>query len=253
MEKMSELTISDLKNFTEGKRVRVSSMEGSAISIHMDDAAMIADSESGTNGEIIMVEPDSGYKVRLDSDKIIETILGNENAITITFTNGMGGLDISIIGEKPFLIHPIQKEYGWREPVHKDFVSRYEFINRTGIFVTPEHFEYIYAMVFNETNVSADEFVNNYEEKYATCIQEVPLNGTFKHEIMDEDLSCMGLYDDIHEPNIWEIVNSLAVSYATERKSRWEVIEKYKSALQSNLDTLTKIQLLDKKPSEYRI
>lgn len=149
------------------------------------------------------------------------------------------------------LIHSIDKT-AYKEPIHEDFVSREEFINRTGIFVTPGYFEYIYDMEFKEKNVSVDEFVEHYEEKYSTCIQEVPLRGTFKYEVMDEDLSCMGLYDDVYEPNIWEIVNSLAISYEMEHQSKWEAVEKYKSALQNTFDTVTKIQLVDSKPSEYQ-
>ena len=252
MEKLSELTISDVKELTEGKIVIVSSLDDTAMSIHMKDAVVIADPETGADGKITFFEPKSGYKVELDSDKAIESIFGNENAIKIVFVNDMGVLDISITGEKVSFIHPIQKKYGWKETVHDDFVSREEFINRTGVFVTPEHFEYIYDMEFKEKNVSADEFVDHYEEKYSTCIQEVPLNGIFKYEVMDEDLSCMGLYDDIYEPNIWEIANSLAVSYAMERQLRWETVEKCKSALQNTADMITKIQLVDKKPSEYQ-
>lgn len=252
MEKMSELTISDVKELTEGKKVTVSSMDDSAMSIHMKDAVVVAYPDAGTDGRIVIFDSKSGHKVELDSDKAIKAIFGNTNTIKIIFVNDMGVLDISIIGEKESLIHPIQKEYGWKEPMHDDFVSRAEFINRTGIFVTPEHFEYIYDMVFKEANVSADEFVNNYEGKYETCIQEVPLNGIFKYEVMDEDLSCMGLYDDIYEPNIWEIVNSLAISYAMEHQSRWEAVEKCKDALQNTVDMVTKIQLVDQKPSEYQ-
>ena len=222
MEKMSELTIKDVKELTKDKKVTVASMDDSVMSVHMKDAIVIADPDSGTDGKIVILEPEFGYKVELDSDKIIKAIFGNTNTIKVIFVNDMGGLDIFITGEKVSLIHPIQKEYGWKEAVHNDFISREEFINRTGIFVTPEHFEYVYDMIFKEASVSVDEFVNNYEEKYATCIQEVPLNGTFKYEVMDEDLSCMVLYDDIYEPNIWEIVNSLALSYAMEYQSRWE-------------------------------
>ena len=69
---------------------------------------------------------------------------------------------------------------------------------------------------------------------------------------MDEDLSCMGVYDDVYEPNIWEIANSLAISYASERQLRWEAVEKCKSALQETADIITKLQLVDKKPSEYQ-
>lgn len=240
MEKLNELTISDVKALTKGKSVTVSSTDGSAISVHMENAVVVADLESGTDGKITLLEPKTGSKVELDSDNSIESIHGNENVIVVRFSNGMGGLDIEIKGKVPCLIHPATNN-ARKEPVHDDFVSRYEFINRTGVFVTPEHFEYIYDMEFQKANVSADEFVDHYEEKYSNCIQEVPLDGVFKYEAMDEDLSCMGLYDDYFDSGIWEIINSLAVEYETERQLRWETLEKCRSALQSNLDTLTKV------------
>ena len=43
------------------------------------------------------------------------------------------------------------------ELVHKDFVSRQEFINRTGVYVTPLYFEVIYKR-FVDSGISADEF-----------------------------------------------------------------------------------------------
>ena len=64
-----------------------------------------------------------------------------------------------------------------------------------------------------------------YEEKYSNCIQEVSLSGTFRYEIMDESLSCLALYDDVFEPNLWEIVNSLAVEYEAERQLRWKILK----------------------------
>lgn len=112
MEKLSELTISDVKEFTEGKIATISSMDDTAMSIHMKDAVVIADPETGADGKIAFFEPKSGYKVELDSDKAIESIFGNENTIKIVFVNDMGVLDISITGEKVSLIHPIQKKYG---------------------------------------------------------------------------------------------------------------------------------------------
>lgn len=242
MERLNELTIADVKELVKGKKVTVSSTGDSAITIHMKEAIVIVDPDAGTDGEITFLEPDTGNRLALDSDKIINSIHGNENTIVIRFCNGMGGLDIAITGEKPCLIHPIDKEFDCKEPVHEDFVSREEFINRTGIFVTPEHFEYIYDMKFKESNVSADEFVDDYEEKYSTCIQEVPLKGTFKYEIMDENLSCMGLYEEEHEPDIWEIVNSLAICCNIEYQSKWEFIEKYRAALEDNLRILDEIK-----------
>ena len=40
------------------------------------------------------------------------------------------------------LIHPIDKT-AYKETIHENLVSREEFINQTGIFVSPEYFEYI--------------------------------------------------------------------------------------------------------------
>ena len=226
MEKLNELTIMDLRELVKG----------------MKDAVMIADPDIGTDGQITLLEPDTGCKIELDSDNMINSIHGNENTIVIRFCNGMGGLDIEITGKVSCLIHPVDKEFDCKEPVHEDFVPREEFINRTGIFVTPEHFEYIYNMEFKKANVSANDFVNNYEDKYANCVQEVPLNGIFKYEVMDEDLSCMGLYEGNHYPNIWEIINSLAISYNIENRSKWEFTEKYRSALEDNLKILDEIK-----------
>ena len=99
MEKMRELTISDVKELTQGKRVTVSSMEDSAISVHMKDAAVVADQDSGADGKIIIIEPKSGNKIELDSDKTIKTIFGNTDNIKILFVNDIGVLDISFIAD----------------------------------------------------------------------------------------------------------------------------------------------------------
>lgn len=97
MEKMSELTISDVKEFTQGRKVKVQ-ME-SAMSIQMTEAIVIADPDSGNDGKITILMPDTGCKIELDSEKLIDTIYGNENEITIKFFNNMGSMDISIIGD----------------------------------------------------------------------------------------------------------------------------------------------------------
>lgn len=141
------------------------------------------------------------------------------------------------------LIHPIT-DSTYKEPVYKDFVSREEFINRTGIFVSSNYFEYIYDIEYKKSGVGAEEFIRDYEEKYSTCIQEVLLQGTFKYEVMDEDINCAGVYDDFHEPNIWEIINILARSGKAEFEKRHDVIEKYNSVLDkifNELDILTKM------------
>ena len=97
MEKMSELTISDVKELTQGKKVKV--QMASAMSIQMVEAIVIAEPDSGNDGKVSILMPDTGCKIELDSEKLIDTIYGNENEITIKFFNNMGSMDISIIGD----------------------------------------------------------------------------------------------------------------------------------------------------------
>lgn len=129
------------------------------------------------------------------------------------------------------LIHPITRST-YEEPVYKDFVSREEFINQTGIFVSPDYYEYIYDIEYKKSGVSAEEFVRDYEEKYATCIQEIPLQGVFKYEVMDDELNCAGEYDECYEPNIWEIINALARNGKAEFEKRYDAIEEYNRVLE---------------------
>ena len=43
--------------------------------------------------------PDTGCKIELDSEELIDTIYGNENEIMINFYNDMGSMEIFIIGD----------------------------------------------------------------------------------------------------------------------------------------------------------
>ncbi len=97
MEKMSELTISDVKGFTQGKKVKV--QMASAMSLQMVEAIVIADPNSGNDGRIVILMPDTGCKIELDAEELIDTMYGNENAITIKFFNNMGSMDIFIVGD----------------------------------------------------------------------------------------------------------------------------------------------------------
>ena len=49
-----------------------------------------ADPDSGNDGKIAILMPDTGCKIELDSEELIDTIYGNENEITIKFFNNMG-------------------------------------------------------------------------------------------------------------------------------------------------------------------
>ena len=134
------------------------------------------------------------------------------------------------------LIHPVENEKSWKEPVYDDFVSREEFINRTGIFVTPEHFSYIYNSEWTDkakkAGTTVDEFIDNYENEHMGEVVETPLQGTFKYLVIDDCVSCGGDYEDLYyEPNIWEIVNSLARESSYWKDSKRKAIETYQNAL----------------------
>ena len=141
------------------------------------------------------------------------------------------------------LIHPIDAST-YKEKTYNGFVSREEFINRTGIFVSPDYFEYIYDIEFKESGVSVDEFIRDYEEKYSTCIQEIPLHGTFRYEVMDEDVNCVGEYNECHDPNIWEIVNSLARNSKAELEKRYNLVEKLDKYEESTKGMLSLIKIV---------
>lgn len=108
MEKMSELTISDVKELTQGKKVKV--QMASAMSIQMTEAIVIADPDSGNDGKISILMPDTGCKIELDSEELIDTIYGNENEITIKFFNNMGSMDICIVGNVGTADHIINQD-----------------------------------------------------------------------------------------------------------------------------------------------
>lgn len=121
------------------------------------------------------------------------------------------------------------------EPGYEDFITRYEFINKTGIFVSPMQFHLTYNK-FIESKVSVDKFVSNYEAKYATCIEEIPLSGTFKYEVTDIEL--FESEDDSNASNIWEIINHLATAYDHKAKYADEMTEKYHNAVDEILEEI---------------
>lgn len=109
----------------------------------------------------------------------------------------------------------------------EDFITREEFIKRTGIFVTPEYFEYVYHKWVNEsekTGISVDDFVDNYEKNHIGQVAETEMNGTFKYLIMDESVSAICDDGEIFDPSIWDIVNSLACNLSNEREEKQKTI-----------------------------
>lgn len=90
---MRELTISDIKELVEGKKVKANLV--SAMLIEPMDAIVTAMPDYGEDGMIDVSFAD-GMSMKLDASKEIESIRGNESEIEIEFPNTMGFLYISI-------------------------------------------------------------------------------------------------------------------------------------------------------------
>ena len=108
--------------------------------------------------------------------------------------------------EKTCLISEYDSHFKPDELVYDDFISRREFINRTGVYVSALYYNIVYDK-FKESGSSIDKFVETFSSN--PMIQEVNLSGTFKYIVDDDTVNGLGTYDDTLVPNIWEIVNSI--------------------------------------------
>ena len=157
------------------------------------------------------------------------------------------------------LIHPIVNEDAWKEKTYDDFVSREEFINRTGIFITPSYFSYIYNVEWKaakESGVTIDAFVDDYEENNSGEITEIPLHGTFKYLTSDDYVNCFsdynfddGFFCSRYEPNVWEVINSLAREIEQIREIKDKTIKGYKAVSKDAMNVLHKLQMLISEPT----
>lgn len=78
--------------------------------------------------------------------------------------------------------------------VMDDFISRKDFINRTGIFVTYDYFHDFVYDEFKEAGLSVDEYVDTFEEKHRIEITE--FSKEFKHMALYYDIDSFIAYSD---------------------------------------------------------
>lgn len=120
--------------------------------------------------------------------------------------------------KEPLLINPTTEP---TDPIYPEFVSLPDFINRTGVFVSPCHFPLVYKR-FKASGVSVDKFIQDYEEKYADDVVSVPMSGTFKYEFTDDQLSCLGEFrDEDHNATVLEALYS-ALDLAEYRRKKYQ-------------------------------
>ena len=141
------------------------------------------------------------------------------------------------------LIGTYKMDATYMEPEFADFVTRREFINRTGVFVSPEYFPYIHED-YKKAGVSLNEFLDHFE-KYNFEIVEVPMSGTFKYCVSDDNVSGCGIYkEENHEANVLEALNSAVLSNYHSRKYADNIVEKYKEHMDREVNHMQEHVLL---------
>lgn len=91
---------------------------------------------------------------------------------------------------------------------------------------------------FVDSGISTDEFIDNYEEKYSSCIEETPLSGTFKYEVEDTDISGMDNIEEDQTMSIWKIIDSIIIAYYEKRNYAEEMEEKYHNVVDEVLEQI---------------
>lgn len=130
------------------------------------------------------------------------------------------------------LIQPVVNDlYSWEEQTPENFISREEFINCTGIFVTTSYFYHVYKS-FLKSGLTVNQFLNSYEDMFSHELEEVSLSGKLKYHFTDTEISNLGNYeDDDYIPNIYDLLNSLACSLTSTKEHNEKIISQYKSVL----------------------
>lgn len=131
------------------------------------------------------------------------------------------------------------------EKLYPDFVLPIEFINRTGVFVSLTYFPEIYKK-FKESGVTADEFIRDYEKKYAESLCSKPMTGKFKYEL-DDYVSCFGEFEnDYHEANVLEALYSVCElaeyrkkKYEADMEERKQIEKKFMEKLSATLEGMS--------------
>ena len=91
---------------------------------------------------------------------------------------------------------------------------------------------------FVDSGISTDEFIDNYEEKYSSCIEETPFSGTFKYEVEDTDISGMDNIEEDQTMSIWKIIDSIIIAYYEKRNYAEEMEEKYHNVVDEVLEQI---------------
>lgn len=90
-----------------------------------------------------------------------------------------------------------------------DFMSRRDFVNAVGIYVTPEYFRTIYKE-WKDSGATPEQFAANFTKNHSGEINEVPLTGAFRYMMQDLAISGVDLGITERIPSFLESMDLLA-------------------------------------------
>ena len=96
MDLTREQFIKEITELSAETKFNVSSSDTGNVNLYLRGCSIIASSENGVNGEIIMYKPYADMEVSIDFD-IVEEITKEGNIYTLSFVNGLSDVDIEVI------------------------------------------------------------------------------------------------------------------------------------------------------------
>lgn len=124
-----------------------------------------------------------------------------------------------------------------------NFVTREEFMECTGIFITPDYFHNVcneWQDEASKAGMTMDDFIDNYEENHIGLVEDISLTGTFKYFVMDDSVSSVN-NEEISVPTIWDIVNSLVCDLSFEHDSKRKISSNILEIIDDMSSTLAEI------------
>ena len=126
------------------------------------------------------------------------------------------------------------------EKAFADFVSRKEFMDRTGIYTSPDFYEVVYER-FKESNMPVEEFVDNYAQSCGG-IEEITIGESFKFkydiadDMISEQIDIIGA-----DCSIYDVLDAFVSLYL----GKWAECD----ALYSTLEDIQNLSLMKEKPN----
>lgn len=109
------------------------------------------------------------------------------------------------------------------------FMTRTDFINLTGIFVSPSYFRMIVDDYEEQQELSPECFALQWKSDNEYLFQTIELKGNITCPIDDEDITAIGTdHDIVEDRNVYDVINDLLIREYSGR----EKIDEFRATLE---------------------